>query len=128
MIGSLYVVPHGTDICVELLLVRHHPEDTSLILVVPCDDSPLVGSVDVPLGLDRPLTARCGCSQWVEAQALIGAKSVGAVSPDSNRAVRNKLADLARGRAGGSLPTDSDPEYEDLIGKLLGVMAELATE
>lgn len=85
MIGSLYVVPHGTNICVELLAVRHHPDDTSLILIVPCDDSPLVGSIDVPLGLDRPLAARCGCPQWVEAQTLIDAERVGAVrsSPSS---------------------------------------------
>src|SRR5690242_17415698 len=64
--GHLYVF--HVEVALEWLMVREHPDDEMLALLVPCDDFPLVGSCDVrvPLDLiDRPLIARCGEAIWL---------------------------------------------------------------
>lgn len=121
--GTMFVVPHNTDRCVELLVVRHHPDDQELILVVPCDDTPITEPIDVDLQAGRPLTARCGMSAWVEAQNL--KECVGAVSAEALHAVRSMLADLARGRFPESAGKGDYADYYDLMCDLARVVYQV---
>src|SRR5262245_36397502 len=57
--GDLYVFDAGEDVGLEWLVVRFHPDDPGLLLLVPADDFPLIGTPDVTLPrelVDRPLS------------------------------------------------------------------------
>jgi hypothetical protein len=47
--GDLYVFPVSESAALEWLVLRAHPDDPDLLLVIPCDDFPLAGTADVPL-------------------------------------------------------------------------------
>jgi hypothetical protein len=121
--GDLYVFDAGEDVGLEWLVVRSHPDDPGLLLLAPADDSPLIGTPDVRLPLelvDRPLAVRCGETDWFPARLCAPRLRVGTVPEPAVGLVRQRLADLARGRA---IPTadatiDSDPEYEAWIGEI----------
>jgi hypothetical protein len=118
--GDLYVVGGLRGAHVEWLIVGAHPDGPGLLKVVPVDDFPLVGTLDIWFSGDlaeRPLVARCGESDWVPSRLFISAMRVGILSRRATELVSQRLADLARGRRIPSAATaiDSDPEYEDWI-------------
>jgi hypothetical protein len=114
--GDLYVFHCATDAGLEWMIVREHPDEPDLLLAVPADDFPLVGTPDVVLPVGRSLTARYGESAWLPKRAFVSRLRVGAVPPDALVLVRRKLADLARGRISATddqREADIDPEYEE---------------
>lgn len=116
--GELLVVRTPVDAAIELLVVREHPDGGSW-LIVPVDDFPLIGPADVQVAGDRLIVARCGLGDWVT--RAIGL-SVGCAPVE---AVRQKFADLARGR----LPIDTtvcdDPEYQEWMAVVCEFMREI---
>jgi hypothetical protein len=121
--GDLYVFDAGEDVGLEWLVVRSHPDDPGLLLLAPADDFPRIGTPDVALPLElvgRPLSVRCGETDWFPASFCAPRLRVGAVPEHALGLVCQRLADLARGRA---IPTadaaiDLDPEYEEWIGEV----------
>jgi hypothetical protein len=122
--GDLYVFGTPVDAAIEWLVVRPHPDDPALVLLVPVDDFPLVGRSDVrlkPEFIDRPLTVRCGEAGWVPASACLEGLRVGAVPGEAVAIVRRKLAALARGSVPdepGATRVDVDPEYAEWLGQV----------
>jgi hypothetical protein len=118
--GDLYIFDVGQDVGLEWLVVRIHPDDSELLLLAPTDDFPLAGTPDLILPSEivgRPLTVRCGETDWFPASVCSSRLRVGVVPEYALGLVRQRLADLARGRA---IPTedasvDFDPEYEEWI-------------
>jgi hypothetical protein len=119
--GDLYALAEDETAALEWLAVYPHPDDSSLLLIVPADDFPLVGTPDVALSGDparRHLTARCGQGLWVPAGLLEPHRRVGFLPDQGLRPVRQKLADLARGRLAGNeeqQQVDADPEYAEWL-------------
>ncbi len=116
--GDLYVFRTESEASLEWLVLRAHPDDPFLLLVVPVDDGPLAGTPDVPLPpeeVGRPLTARCGQGLWAPALHFAPALRVGSVPAEALRRARSAVADLARGEFGSAEErrrVDLDPEYE----------------
>uniref|UniRef100_A0A7C4QQ30 Uncharacterized protein n=1 Tax=Schlesneria paludicola TaxID=360056 RepID=A0A7C4QQ30_9PLAN len=119
--GDLYVFDVGRDdVGVEWLVVRVHPDDSEMYLVVPVDDFPLAGTPDLVLPEDRvgrPMIVRGGEADWFPRSLFTPKFRVGALPDDVLLLVRKLMADLARGRvAAPADPTvDGDPEYEDWL-------------
>jgi hypothetical protein len=119
--GDLYVFRLVSEAALEWLVVLEHPDDRVLLLVVPVDDHPLTGTPDVALPrevIHRPLTARCGQGAWLPAGQFRPRLRVGALPEPALRLVRQKVADLARGRISASEAqrgADLDPEYEEWL-------------
>ena len=121
--GDLYVFGGGGDIGLEWLLVRFHPDDPGLALVAPVDDFPLAGTPDLVLDaatFGRTLVVRCGETDWLPARSCTSRLRVGTLTEPAVRAVRGRLADLARGRplGSGDPSVDFDPEYEEWIDEV----------
>jgi hypothetical protein len=120
-VGDLYVFDLAVDAAIEWLVVREHPDDPGLLLMVPADDFPLAGTPDVALPHDligRPFTLRCGEGLWLPRSLCLPRLRVGTVPDEGVRAIRRKLAELVRGQAVGSddqRSVDVDPEYETWI-------------
>src|SRR5437868_4810928 len=103
--GDLYVLGRIESAALEWLVVRAHPDDPALLLVVPADDFPLIGPPDLELPRDpvrRRLTARCGQGLWVPAALLEARRRVASLAIEAVPLVRQKLAALARGRVSAS--------------------------
>ena len=122
--GDLCVWPH-TDptVLIEWLIVREHPDDPTVILTVPVDDCPLVGTVDVQL--DDRLVARCGESAWIPQDRFRAEWRVRRVDPGDLAAVRSMLAGLARGKLPGGHGDELDPEYADWMAGIERCRAEI---
>jgi hypothetical protein len=122
--GDLYLFRLGEGAALEWLVVREHPDDPGLLLMVPADDFPLAGTPDVKVPDElahRPLSVRCGQGLWLPARQLEPHLRVGSLAAEALRQVRQKLAELARGQAAGTeeqRQTDLDPEYEDWLGEV----------
>ncbi len=121
--GDLYVFEAGEYVGLEWLVVRFHPDDSSMLLLAPVDDFPLAGTPDLILPSDsvgRPLTVRCGETDWFPASLCESRLRVGAIPEKILGLVRQRLADFARGRSlgAGDPSIDLDPEYEEWIGEV----------
>ena len=109
--GDYFVLPSPKDVAVEWMVVRFHPDDSDLVLVVPCDDFFLIGTPDVKIG---GKTFRCGQNHWLPRTILT--EQCGTFPDGVVKQVRNKLAQIARGNFKHSRPIDDfDPEYEQWI-------------
>src|SRR4051794_3794844 len=96
--GDLYVFDAGEDVGLEWLVVRLHPDDPGLLLLAPADDFPLIGTPDVALPRElvgRPLSVRCGETDWFPASLCAPRLRVGAVPEQTLGLVCQRLADLA---------------------------------
>lgn len=121
---NLFVFNLDTDIALEWAVVRAHPDDPDLILLVPLDDAPFVGTADVVLPVDRLLIARCGESDWFDLSVLSRGVCLGEVPVQP---IRQRLAELVRGRIVQSRPAiDADPEYEQLLRDIQRAREELS--
>lgn len=121
--GDLYVFDAGDEVGIEWLVVRSHPDDPDLILLAPIDDCPLTGTPDLVLPAEhvgRPMTVRCGQTDWVPQSLFSPSCRVGTIPDDVVALVKRRLADLARGRALTSEgpAADFDPEYEDWMAEV----------
>jgi hypothetical protein len=128
--GELFVFEAGEDVGLEWLVVRFHPDDPNLLLLAPMDDFPLAGTPDLPLPHDlvgRPLTVRCGETDWFPAGFCSPRLRAGAIPERALSLVRQRLADLARGRttATGDGSVDFDAEYEEWIREVARARAAL---
>jgi hypothetical protein len=128
--GDLYLFDAGEDVGLEWLAVRFHPDDSSLLLLAPMDDFPLVGTPDLALPREivgRPLTVRCGETDWFPASLCAPRLRAGAVPEPVLALVRQRLADLARGRpvAAEDESIDFDAEYEEWVGEVARARAAL---
>jgi hypothetical protein len=128
--GDLYVFDAGEDVGLEWLVVRFHPDDSGLLLLAPMDDFPLVGTPDLALPRElvgRPLTVRCGETDWFPASLCAPRLRAGAVPEPALVLVRQRLADLARGRpiTTEDESIDFDAEYEEWIGEVARARAAL---
>ncbi len=128
--GDLYVFDAGDDVGLEWLVVRFHPDDPSLLLLAPMDDFPLVGTPDLALPREivgRLLTVRCGETDWFPASLCSPRLRAGAVPEPALVLVRQRLADLARGRpiATEDESCDFDAEYEEWVGEVARARASL---
>lgn len=116
--GDLCLLGSSAENALEWLVVRAHPDDPNILLAVPTDDFPLVGTPDVPLPADvagRLLIARCGAAIWLPTAAFLPQSRLGVIPEETLRLVRRAMADLARGRSEGDATqrqADVDPEYE----------------
>ena len=84
---------------------------------------PLAGTPNLVLSpeiVGRPLTVRCGQTDWFPANLCASRLRVGAVPEQALLSVRQRMADFARGRAiATENPSiDSDPEYEEWIAEV----------
>jgi len=128
--GDLYGFKLATDVSVEWLVVR---EMDGLYLLVPADDTPMVGTCDVRLPSARQpgqaeMIARCGLSTWAHPADLSrrGPVRFGAVDATDLGVVRVVLSRLARGVIpGGDGPDDDDPTYWHLCQELERLGIEL---
>jgi hypothetical protein len=129
--GDLYVLRLETQLPVEWLVVRAHPEHRDQMFVVPVDDAPLAGTPDVPLPRElvhRPLTARCGQGAWVPAAILPKRCRVSALPPEALHLVRDGVARLARGefvKDPQREQADDNPNYADWMGLVEKARLEL---
>jgi hypothetical protein len=132
--GDLYVFGPEAEGALRWLVVREHPDDPSLLFLVPADDSPLAGTPDVPLPRDLvsgPRTVRCGEGVWASAVQLRPDFRAGSVPAEALRLVRQKVADLARGRVTATEEqrrTDYDPAYEDRLAQVARAREQLQAE
>lgn len=118
--GDLYVFDIKNDeLAVEWVVVRDHPQNPNWVLVVPIDTFFLVGTPDLVLP-DEIWVARCGQSDWFEKSMFDPTLRVGAISNDVLKLIKQRLADLARGRDINPVESsvDYDPEYEDHINEI----------
>lgn len=129
--GGRYVFVQPTDITIEWVTVREHPDtDSGLVLVVPVDSGPsLLGAADIDLTEleGEPLFARCGCSQWVSAERALQWHRCGYLTAESLRLIRQRMHALA---TGGELPksaADCDPNYEEHIAEVLSLAEAIGT-
>lgn len=107
--GDVYLLKR-----VEWLLVREHPDDPTLVFVVPVDDNPMRGSSDV--SLEPPQIARCCAGAWVHAAVL---RCRVDFQPDALRPVQKMMAKLARGQDTGPGRDDGHPAYERAMDRLV---------
>ena len=120
-LGDLYVFDTKNDeLGVEWVVVRDHPEDPSWVLVVPIDTFFLIGTPDIALPVDEIMVARCGQSDWFPKAMFDSHLRVGAISDVVLGLVKQRLADLARGRDINPVESsvDYDPEYENHIEEI----------
>ncbi len=129
--GDLYVLWLRTQVPVEWLVVRAHPEHQDQLFVVPVDDAPLAGTPDVPLPQElvhRPLTARCGQGAWVPAAILPKRCRVSALPPEALLLVREGVARLVRGEFVNDPQreqADDNPNYADWMALVEKARLEL---
>jgi len=112
--GDLYVFDTDTNIAIEWLVTREHPDNPDWILLVPVDDFFLHGAPDLVLTerVGRPMIARVGQADWFP-KSITKSLRVGTIPDDAITLVKRRLADLARGRKITPTSADFDPEYED---------------
>lgn len=114
--GNVYVFDHNTDIALVITVVRTHPDDNSVVLVVPCDDcSTFVGTADEDLSelMEYPFVARCGECIWLPADQLSSFTYVDTVNQTGLSNIKVKIHELATGKDTAQRPeVDCDPEYE----------------
>lgn len=119
--GDLYVLPLEEEAALEWLVLGPDPDAADRYVVVPVDDSPLVGTLDVKIADDlahRPLVARCGQELAVPGENLRPDRRVDCLPEEALRPIRQKMAELTQGRVTASdeqRQTDLDPDYEDWL-------------
>jgi hypothetical protein len=124
--GELILFPETADIPVEWAVLGRDPGRPGLVLVVPADTNPKVGTADLEVPVDSPvapLALRCGFGVWIgEARLDIARRTGGALDPEDVSAARRVWEARERGEPVGSLlaeETDADPEYRDWIEDVL---------
>ena len=118
--GDLYVFDTDTDIAIEWLVTREHPDNPDWILLVPVDDCFLYQAPDLvlPERVGQPMTVRVGQADWFPKSMFAQSFRVGALPDDIIRQVRQQFAYLARGGEISSTDPGVDPEYEDHMDEI----------
>ncbi len=104
---------------VEWVAVEQDAENLGLLLVVPADDNPFVGSrdVEVPAGAGGGLTSiRCDLGVWLDGRTLDPERRTGVLNLEIVQRVRRKRAEVLGGKRPGSLleqEVDEDPDYQE---------------
>lgn len=124
--GDLVFIPETADLPVEWAVLGRDPGRPGLVLVVPADTNPKVGTADVevPKGSPvAPLTLRCGFGVWIgEAQLRTARRTGDALDPQDVSAAKRVWEAREGGEPVGSLlaeEVDVDPEYRDWIEDVL---------
>lgn len=122
--GDMYVMEENI---LEWLVIREHPDDSTLLFIVPTDDFPFAGTPDVDMSQEasRPLFARCGWGAWVPTSLLQERYRVDALPEPALALAREMMAKLARGKWVSEPSVDNDPEYADWIGVVAQASGQL---
>lgn len=128
--GVRYVLPYPLreegDVALEFVVVRPHPDDPDLFLVVPAHrELQFLGSLD--LATDCGLVLVASWSFWLATDQLLPEWAVGCLDLDRVhvRRIRRLLNGLATGRAYNDSGVDVDPEYDELmalVGRAVGLV------
>lgn len=117
MIGSAFCFP---DCDCFFIVVREHPDDPNLYLVVPACNCTLVGTTDLFLDTSwGPTIVHCGYSQWVSRSVIKEANTC--LDTEQVKKVRQLLHSLATNqtaRFDGNPNVVCDPNYEDHCDEL----------
>lgn len=116
--GDLYVFDIEETLAVEWLVVRSHPDEPGLVLMVPVDDFPLVGPADIDLWpfeeINRLMIVRCGQAVWLPIRCC--EVKTDFIREEPLLAVRRMMAALARGKITtppAKTKVDADPAYHE---------------
>lgn len=128
--GVCYVLPYPLreegDVALEFVVVRPHPDDSGLFLMVPAHrELNYLGSHDI--ATDCGLVLVASWSFWLAADQLLPEWAVGCLDLDRVhvRRIRRLLNGLATGRAYNDSGVDVDPEYDELmalVGRAVGLV------
>lgn len=114
-VGKVYQVKDIGDVPVWLMLVRWN-EDLFKFQACPLSDFPIAAGPDVPLG-NVPgygdLIAHAGSTFWIGDVELLDNCLPVFHLKDQAAAVRQRLADLARGREAAFPHDQDDPEWDE---------------
>jgi tetratricopeptide (TPR) repeat protein len=129
-VGDLFLLPQDGGSPLEWAVLVSHPHRPGLLLVVPADTHPLVGSSDlaVPAGSPSgPLSLRCGFGVWLDDSFLRPELRSGALDQeDVDRARRlHRFGEICAFGAAGVEPEMGDPELEDWFDVLARAQAML---
>jgi len=118
--GDLIHVAYPSDSEIWWAVLRVHAEDPDLLLCVPADVFPLVGTPDVGVpasAASGPLSLRCGSSSWIPRGRLLPAgRRVGVLEEWHLDRANDKMDEVLRGRLTGSpeqQEADADIELEE---------------
>ncbi len=130
--GDTFLFRETSSYGVEWLVVEADLENQRRLLVVPVDDSPLVGSRDVEAAdaCDSPLSIRCASGVWLDAQAFDPELRTGSLQPEVVAEVRQRRNEIKDGTVEGTIleqEVDDDPAYKAWLDEVLGpALATLA--
>ncbi len=108
----------------DWVILRQDEQNPELLLTVPADDNPLVGSSDIKLpdsALSSPLTLRCQKSLFIHKKQFELWRRVGLVEKWHWYRALDKLKQLKTGELRSSAlqqETDDDPEYLEWMSQV----------
>ena len=90
---------------VRWIVVGPHVEDEDLVLCVPADVFPLIGTADVEVpdsAACGPLSLRCGASLWIPRGFFLGEPRVGVLEERWLAQAEDKIDQVFRGELSGT--------------------------
>lgn len=123
--GDLVLFAETAGFPIEWAVLGRDPGRPGLVLVVPADTNPKVGTADIEVTEDSPvapLTLRCGFGVWIGEARLSAARRTDVLDPQDVSAAMRVWEAQERGEPVGSLlaeEVDADPEYRDWIEDVL---------
>ncbi|MFC1848621.1 hypothetical protein ACFL27_00290 [candidate division CSSED10-310 bacterium] len=129
--GDLYMYPGPEASAIQWIVIMTHPDEAKLSYLVPVDENPLVGMMDIPLSGDArcgPLSLRCSLGVWVHQVDLKRAHLVGFLDPEYVQLARRTIADALSNTLNintQQLTVDDDPEYEEWMNFVESAATEL---
>lgn len=134
VVGDLFVFDTKDDLCLEWLLIRHHPDTSDLILLAPVDDFFMAGSHDVVISdIERLMIVRCAEVDWFHRSIFSKIKNAycGRLLPEQLSLVRSRIT---RNFKFSDRPTeeeiavDCDPNYEFYMEEIATTRSRLLHE
>ena len=126
--GDTFVFRETAEVLVEWAVIERDPADEQLVLVVPLDAYPQIGSRDVKLLTSEPgrvVHIRCDLDVWLETSRCRPELRTGSLPPGGVDDIRHKRLAIASGKLEVSLleeKVDGDPEYRRWKDEILGAM------
>lgn len=118
-VGDIFVFKHPETLGIQWVVLRCDETNPQRVLIVPADDTPLVGSTDVELpksALCSPLTLRCEYSLSIHQANLDMNLRVGILEERHQQRALDKLKQISEQKVRSSIlqqETDDDLDYEE---------------
>jgi len=133
--GDIYVFSATAEIGVEWVMVLQHVDDAALWFMVPFDQSPMVGTWDVPVSESSdtgPGTIRCGCGIWIHVDDLaIGSRS-GFLESWYIEKAKSQLAAMVTTEGDEQYVRpdvdDDDPDYQEWLDEVTAAAERLESQ